>query len=59
MNYYKIISPQPKCKTCGKAMEEWNLFAQEHEHVECIADRISDHLIKSILINFNKNASNS
>lgn len=48
MEIKTIISPQPNCKTCGKPMQEWNPFAEEHEHIECIADRISDHLIKTI-----------
>lgn len=41
-----IISEQPKCKTCGKLMLEWNAWADEHEHVECIAERISKSLIE-------------
>ena len=43
-----IISPQPKCKTCGKPMNEWNPFADSHEHVSCISDRISNKLIDII-----------
>ena len=43
-----IISQQPKCKTCGKPMFEWNAWADEHEHVECIAERISTSLIKIV-----------
>lgn len=43
-----IISEQPKCKTCGKLMLEWNAWADEHEHVECIAERISTSLIEII-----------
>lgn len=43
-----IISKQPKCKTCGKLMLEWNAWADEHEHIECIAERISTSLIEII-----------
>jgi len=43
-----IISEQPKCKTCGKLMLEWNAFANEHEHVECISERISTSLIEIV-----------
>lgn len=43
-----IISQQPKCKTCGKLMLEWNAFADEHEHVECIAQRISESLMQIV-----------
>ena len=43
-----IISPQPKCKTCGKLMLEWNVFADEHEHIECIVERVSTSLIEIV-----------
>ncbi len=43
-----IILEQPKCKTCGKLMLEWNAWADEHEHVECIAERISTSLIEIV-----------
>ncbi|MDA3856293.1 MAG: hypothetical protein PF569_08600 [Candidatus Woesearchaeota archaeon] len=43
-----IISEQPKCKTCGKLMQEWNGFAKEHEHTECSSERISAKLIRVI-----------
>ena len=43
-----IITEQPKCKTCGKLMFEWNAWADEHEHVECTAERISTSLIEII-----------
>lgn len=43
-----IISEQPNCKTCGKLMLEWNAWADEHEHVECIAERISTSLIEIV-----------
>ena len=41
-----IISEQPKCKTCGKLMQEWNPFAEVHEHIECSAERISASLVE-------------
>lgn len=41
-----IISEQPKCKTCGKLMQEWNPFANEHEHIECSEERISAILVE-------------
>lgn len=41
-----IISEQPKCKTCGKQMAEWNPFAEVHEHTECSAERISASLVE-------------
>jgi len=43
-----IISEQPKCKTCGKLMLEWNAWADEHENVECIAERVSTSLIEIV-----------
>lgn len=48
MNVKTIISNQPSCKTCGKLMKEWNPFAEEHEHTECTAERMSEHLIQMI-----------
>ena len=44
MEIKKIISKQPKCKTCGKLMNEWNPFAIVHEHIECSTERISERL---------------
>jgi len=41
-----ITSEQQKCKTCGKLMQEWNPFAEEHEHIECSAERISASLVE-------------
>ena len=41
-----IISEQPKCKTCGNKMREWNAFAEVHEHIECSAERISASLVE-------------
>jgi len=41
-----IVSEQPKCKTCGNKMLEWNAFADEHEHIECIAERVSASLLE-------------
>lgn len=49
-----IISEQPKCKTCGVLMGEWNLFADEYEHIECSADRISDILIEMVRNDLNE-----
>lgn len=43
-----IISEQPKCKTCGKIMQEWNPFAEVHEHIECVSERISASLIELV-----------
>lgn len=54
MNTIKIISPQPKCKLCGKLMNEWNPFAKEHEHTQCTANRISDALIEIVKKQLNK-----
>ena len=48
MEVKKIISKQPKCRTCGKLMIEWNPFAEVHEHIDCIANRISDKIIENI-----------
>jgi hypothetical protein len=49
-----IISPQPKCKFCGEVMKEWNPFANEHYHIQCIAKHISNKLIV-IVKNQNEN----
>jgi len=49
-----IISKQPKCKTCGKLMTEWNPYANEHEHSECTSERISENLILIIKKQFNE-----
>lgn len=43
-----IISEQPKCKYCGELMIEWNAWADEHEHIECMSERISENLIKIV-----------
>jgi len=48
-----IISPQPKCKTCGNPMNEWNPFADEHEHVNCISERIANAMIEIIKTSLN------
>jgi hypothetical protein len=52
MNFYRIKSKQPKCKTCGKLLREWNPFATEHEHIECASKRLSDSLIEVIKKDF-------
>ena len=49
-----IKSKQPTCKTCGFKMKEWNPFADEHEHAECISSRISEGLIKILRKQLNK-----
>lgn len=60
-----IISEQPKCKTCGKLMDEWIQFANEHEHNECRKIRISndiENIIKSLFrdaLNNEKDESNN
>ena len=54
MEIKTIISEQPKCKTCGKIMLEWNAFADEHEHIECIAERVSESLMEIIKEQFEK-----
>lgn len=36
-------------------MKEWNPFADEHEHDECISNRISEGLIKILRKQLNKN----
>jgi len=48
MEHKTMISKQPSCKTCGGLMKEWNPFANEHEHTECTAERISEHMIQII-----------
>lgn len=54
MEIKTIISPQPKCKTCGKLMLEWNAWSNEHEHIECIADRISTSMMEVVIKQFNE-----
>jgi len=43
-----IILEQPKCITCGKLMQEWNAFAEVHEHIRCSAERISASLVETL-----------
>lgn len=52
MEVKTIISEQPKCITCGIKMNEWNPFADTHEHIECASERISDRLISMIKKHF-------
>lgn len=52
MEIKTIISEQPKCKTCGVKMNEWNPFADEHEHIECASERISNNLIAMVKNHF-------
>jgi hypothetical protein len=54
MEIKTINSEQPKCKTCGKLMLEWNAWADEHEHIECISKRFSTSLIEKIRSSFIK-----
>jgi hypothetical protein len=56
MNITVIYTERPKCKNCGKEMKDWNIFSDEHEHehVNCIADRISDSIMKVINEQFSK-----
>lgn len=48
MNFYRIKSKQPNCKTCGKPLKEWNPFATEHEHIECASKRIADSIMEGV-----------
>lgn len=48
-----IRTQQPRCKSCGKFMKEWNPFARTHEHVNCIAERVSDSVMGVIKKQFN------
>lgn len=49
-----IISEQPSCKTCGILMLEWDAFAEEHEHIECLSERISGHFAEIFKKEFEK-----
>jgi len=48
MNFYRIKSKQPNCKTCGNPLIEWNPFAMEHEHIEYASKRISESIMKVV-----------
>jgi hypothetical protein len=48
----RIISERPMCKSCGIPMKEWDPFAEEHEHIECISNRISNNLLEIIKESF-------
>jgi hypothetical protein len=48
MEIKKIISEQPKCRTCGKLMTIWDPYAKIHEHIECASERMSTNLINVI-----------
>jgi hypothetical protein len=54
MEIKTIISERPKCKTCGIFMNEWDPFAEEHEHIECCSERISNKMIESVKEQFKK-----
>lgn len=43
-----VYNTVPKCTSCGKNMKEWNPFSEKHEHIECIADRISNKLVNKL-----------
>ncbi len=49
MNITIITYNKPRCKTCGREMGEWNPFATEHEHIECMAERISNKMVKVLI----------
>lgn len=52
MNYYTFIG-HPKCKTCGRKMDEWNPWATVHEHQKCMLDRMSKEIQEDIRKIFN------
>ena len=54
MNKYIIKSEKPKCKTCGKQLEEWNPFTNEHEHIECSSERIVNSMMEKVKQDLNK-----
>jgi hypothetical protein len=45
-----IFNTNPRCKTCGKEMQEWNPWANEHEHIDCLSERVSSILIDKLQI---------
>lgn len=45
---HTIISKQPYCISCNKPLTEWDPYALQHEHNQCIAERLSDRLIALI-----------
>ena len=42
------FSKKPVCNFCKKEMQEWNPWAETHEHSECTAERISTELIQNL-----------
>ena len=49
-----IITKRPRCKTCGKLMDEWFMFQEVAEHPECAGERIANALIERIKKDFEK-----
>lgn len=47
----KWIGDPPKCKTCNKPIKEWDFFADKHEHISCLTDRISDSMLRAFVKN--------
>jgi hypothetical protein len=47
-----IISPVPNCRICGKPLQEWNPFADVHEHPQCIAEKVSEALMAIVKQSF-------
>ncbi len=43
-----IKSKQPNCVTCKKPMQEWDPWANYHEHIGCASSRIANEIIESI-----------
>jgi len=44
-----ILSGQrPNCPICGKPLKSWNPLIEHEECVPCIADRISNELMKIV-----------
>jgi DNA-directed RNA polymerase subunit RPC12/RpoP len=49
-----IENTQPKCKTCGKQVNEWMMGQTEFEHVECSSSRIAESMMKPIRKHLNQ-----
>lgn len=45
-----IILPgsRPNCSICGKPLESWNPLIEDEECTPCVAERISNELIKIV-----------
>lgn len=48
MNIIIFSGERPNCASCGKPLPSWNPLEKNEECVPCIANRISDHMIKFI-----------